>query len=230
MTEASRSEVVVELQDVSKRYKDGAVSALDKVSLSIRFGDFACIVGPSGSGKSTLLNMLGLLDLPDEGRVLFEGQPMDRSAQIDHLRLNRIGFVFQSFYLLPNLTALENVQVPLIGGTVRPREREERARHLLEKVGLENRLDHLPSQLSIGQRQRVAIARSLVNQPSLLLADEPTGNLDSASGAEILNLLRSFHRDLGMTLVIVTHDAAIAAQGSRVIRLSDGRIVGPTSS
>ncbi len=162
MTEASRSEVVVELQNVSKRYKDGAVSALDKVSLAIHFGDFACIVGPSGSGKSTLLNMLGLLDLPDEGRVLFDGQLMDRSSQIDHLRLHRIGFVFQSFYLLPNLTALENVQVPLIGGAVRPRDREERARQLLEKVGLENRLDHLPSQLSIratSARRHRSIAR-----------------------------------------------------------------------
>ncbi|MBX3423263.1 MAG: ABC transporter ATP-binding protein [Pirellulaceae bacterium] len=225
MSLASRpTEPLLQLAGVQKHYADGDVHALRSIDLSIQAGQFITIVGPSGCGKSTLLHILGALDRPTQGRVLFRGQDM-YSRNLNQLRSQEIGFVFQSFYLLPNLTALENVQLPMFGRSVSATQRIEQARKLLELVGLEQRLDHLPNQLSIGQRQRVAIARAMVNQPSLLLADEPTGSLDSNSGREVIELLMELNRQHGTTLVIVTHDPDIAGQGGRMIRMLDGTIV-----
>jgi putative ABC transport system ATP-binding protein len=210
---------------VTKTYRDGNVLALDGVCLEIPAGQFLSIVGPSGCGKSTLLHMIGALDTPTSGEVLFRGTPLASIRDIDRLRSREIGFVFQSFYLLPNLTACENVQVPMFGDGQSDAARVAQADRLLGLVGLADRADHLPGQLSIGQRQRVAIARALANGPALVLADEPTGSLDSKSGGEVMNLLGSLHADRGTTLVVVTHDATVAARAGRTIRMLDGRII-----
>jgi ABC-type lipoprotein export system ATPase subunit len=212
------------IREVSKHYRDGQVQALGGVSLDIGEGDFVAIMGPSGCGKSTLLHMLGALDLPTRGEVLFRGQSLSTIANLDQLRAKEFGFVFQSFYLLPNLTAEENVQLPMFGGKLRPAERTEAARKLLTQVGLADRMQHLPDQLSNGQRQRVAIARALANNPSVVLADEPTGALDSRSGQEVMQILADLNRHQGTTLVIVTHDANVASRARRVIELLDGQI------
>ncbi|MBL9123478.1 MAG: ABC transporter ATP-binding protein [Planctomycetaceae bacterium] len=209
---------------VSKVYPDGNVRALSGVNLAIRRGEYLAIVGPSGSGKSTLLNLLGLLDEPSSGEICFDGQPITRLTQLDRVRARKIGFVFQSFHLLPMLTAVENVQVPMFEGDLGPKQRAAKAAQLLAAVGLEHRAHHLPLRLSVGERQRVAIARALANDPVLLLADEPTGNLDSQSGAEILELFARLHRSAGITLVVITHSAEVAAQAQRVISVRDGRI------
>jgi len=216
---------LVELRDVAKTYRDGGVRALDGVSLAIPAGDFVSIVGPSGCGKSTLLHMIGALDVPTAGEVRFRGTPLAAIRDLDRLRAKEIGFVFQTFYLLPNLTARENVQLPMFGDGRSEAGRTARADELLARVGLESRRDHLPGQMSIGQRQRVAIARALANEPALVLADEPTGSLDSRSGGEVMDLLGRLHAEHGTTLVVVTHDAAVAARGRRTIRMLDGRIV-----
>jgi putative ABC transport system ATP-binding protein len=215
----------VALQNVTKTYRDGNVRALDGVCLDIPAGQFVSIVGPSGCGKSTLLHMIGALDTPTSGEVLFRGVPLASIRDVDRLRSREIGFVFQSFYLLPNLTACENVQVPMFGDGQSDAARVAQADRLLGLVGLADRADHLPGQLSIGQRQRVAIARALANGPALVLADEPTGSLDSKSGGEVMNLLGSLHADRGTTLVVVTHDASVAARAERTIRMLDGRII-----
>ena len=210
---------------VCRRYPDGDVNALDDVSLDIHRGEYLAIVGPSGSGKSTLLNLLGALDEPTSGEVFFEGRPLAEWGSLDAFRSQKIGFVFQSFYLLPTLTAAENVQIPMFEGSLKLSERVTRAMELLKSVGLEHRVDHLPTQLSVGERQRVAIARALANRPPLLLADEPTGNLDSRSGAEILNLFDRLHDDQGETLVVITHSNEVAERAQRVVEIRDGRIV-----
>lgn len=217
---------LVELREVAKTYVDGAVKALDGVSLAIPAGEFVSIMGPSGCGKSTLLHMIGALDVPTAGQVLFRGVPLDAVRDLDRLRAREIGFVFQTFYLLPNLTALENVQLPMFGDGRPEAARCERAETLLALVGLADRAGHLPGQLSIGQRQRVAIARALANEPAIVLADEPTGSLDSRSGGEVMDLLERLHTERGTTLVVVTHDAAVAARARRLVRMLDGRIVG----
>ncbi len=217
---------LVELRDVAKTYVDGAVKALDGVSLAIPAGEFVSIMGPSGCGKSTLLHMIGALDVPTAGQVLFRGVPLDAVRDLDSLRAREIGFVFQTFYLLPNLTARENVQLPMFGDGRPEAARVERAETLLALVGLADRAGHLPGQLSIGQRQRVAIARALANEPAIVLADEPTGSLDSRSGGEVMDLLERLHAEHGTTLVVVTHDAAVAARARRLVRMLDGRIVG----
>jgi len=217
---------LVELREVAKTYVDGAVKALDGVSLAIPAGEFVSIMGPSGCGKSTLLHMIGALDVPTAGQVLFRGVPLDAVRDLDRLRAREIGFVFQTFYLLPNLTALENVQLPMFGDGRPEAARCERAETLLALVGLADRAGHLPGQLSIGQRQRVAIARALANEPAIVLADEPTGSLDSRSGGEVMDLLERLHAERGTTLVVVTHDAAVAARARRLVRMLDGRIVG----
>ena len=219
------SAALVALRQVAKVYRDGGVRALDDVSLEIPEGQFVSIVGPSGCGKSTLLHVMGALDVPTAGEVLFRGVPLAAIADLDRLRSREIGFVFQTFYLLPNLTAQENVQVPMFGDGRSDAERVARADELLALVGLESRSGHLPSQLSIGQRQRVAIARALANAPSLILADEPTGSLDSRSGGEVMDLLGRLHAEHGTALVVVTHDAAVAARAERTIRMLDGRVV-----
>ncbi|TWU65062.1 ABC transporter ATP-binding protein [Crateriforma spongiae] len=216
---------IVEIRNVSKHYADGDVKALDDVSLQIAKGELVSIVGPSGCGKSTLLNMIGILDRPTSGQVYFEGHRVDPSMNLDRLRSEKIGFVFQSFHLVPNLTAIENVQLPMMPGKLPPSARVARAKALLDSVGLSDRLNHRPAQLSNGQRQRVAICRALANAPSLVLADEPTGALDSQGGRAIMDILETVCRDSTATLVVVTHDKALADRSDRQIRLCDGKIV-----
>jgi len=224
-SETAADSVLLRAVRVSRRYPDGDVNALDDVSLDIHRGEYLAIVGPSGSGKSTLLNLLGALDEPTSGDVYFEGRPLADWGSLDAFRSQKIGFVFQSFYLLPTLTAAENVQIPMFEGSLKLSERVDRALELLKSVGLEHRINHLPMQLSVGERQRVAIARALANRPPLLLADEPTGNLDSRSGAEILNLFDRLHDEQGETLVVITHSNEVADRAERVIEIRDGRIV-----
>ncbi len=225
MTETSQAVCRIELQQVSKTYSDGNVKALQAISLGIQDGEFVSIMGPSGCGKSTLLNMLGALDRPTEGQVLYQGQPLTSRSNLDALRAREIGFVFQSFYLLPNLTAVENVQLPMFESELPLADRQPRAEELLALVGLSDRLHHLPNQLSIGQRQRVAIARALSNEPGVVLADEPTGSLDSNSGQEIMDLLARLNTEHQTTLVIVTHDEGVARSGRRLVRMLDGKIL-----
>ncbi|MCM2373283.1 ABC transporter ATP-binding protein [Aporhodopirellula aestuarii] len=216
--------ILLAVEDVCKDYPDGNVHALDHVSFEIRAGEYVAIMGPSGSGKSTLLSILGTLDRPTSGKVIFEGKVVDSSTDLDELRSRAIGFIFQSFYLLPTLTALENVQVPMFGRGLTGAQRIEKARELIEAVGMTDRAKHLPKQLSVGQRQRIAIARSLANDPRLLLADEPTGNLDTVTAAGILELFAQLHDDRKMTLVTVTHSEEVAVAAQRVLRVRDGRI------
>ena len=216
---------LVSLRSVCKTYRDGNVTALRDVSLDIAAGEFVSIMGQSGCGKSTLLNILGALDQPSSGQVLFEGQALAAARHLDRWRAEHVGFVFQSFYLLPNLTTWENVQIPMFEGRLPRHQRPAEAERLLGLVGLSDRLQHLPSQLSIGQRQRVAIARALANRPQMILADEPTGSLDSHSGQEVLELLAGLNAAEGTALVLVTHDAAIAHRARRHIRMLDGQIV-----
>jgi putative ABC transport system ATP-binding protein len=212
-------------EHLSKLYPDGQVHALEDVNLSIHRGEYVAIMGPSGSGKSTLLNMLGALDAPTSGEVFVEGQAGSTIADLDRLRAQKIGFVFQSFYLLPVLTAVENIQVPMFEGPIAsPREREKKALQLLETVGLPHRAHHMPEQLSVGERQRVAIARALANDPVLLLADEPTGNLDSVSADGIFQLFAKLHHDRGMTIVLITHDLQLGQRAERLVKMQDGRI------
>lgn len=216
---------LITLQNVGKTYRDGNVAALRDVSLTIDEGEFLSIMGPSGCGKSTLLHLVGGLDLPTQGRVLYRDRPLSGGIELDRYRSESIGFVFQSFYLLPNLTSLENVQIPMFEGKLKLADRVARAQELLELVGLAERTRHLPHQLSIGQRQRIAIARALANNPSLILADEPTGSLDSRSGCDVLDLLTQLNKTQGTTLVIVTHDPLIAQRGRRLVRLLDGCVI-----
>jgi putative ABC transport system ATP-binding protein len=204
---------------------DQQVAALDGVTLAIQPGEYVSIMGPSGSGKSTLLNMLGLLDRPDVGSYRLEGVETTtlREEERARLRRERIGFVFQSFHLVPRLTAQENIELPMTLAGIAVKERRRRAEDVMQRLGLTDRAHHAPGQLSGGQRQRVAIARAIVMQPSLLLADEPTGNLDSRSGTEVINLLEELHHS-GITLIVVTHDAALGARAHRGIRMVDGHI------
>jgi putative ABC transport system ATP-binding protein len=220
--------VLIQLTDVVKVYDMGAVAvlALDGISLEVDKGEYMAIMGPSGSGKSTLMNIIGCLDTPTEGTYRLNGQLVNQMSddQLARIRNQEIGFVFQTFNLLPRATALENVEVPLIYAGVPRRERHQRAKEMLERVGLGDRLHHQPNELSGGQRQRVAIARALVNNPSLLLADEPTGNLDSRTGAEIMELFDRLNQE-GHTIVLVTHEEDIAAHARRIVRLRDGKIL-----
>ncbi len=221
-------DVVLEVRDVQKTYQVGddiVVHALDGVSLQIRKGDFIAIIGPSGSGKSTLMHSIGLLDHPTSGEVLVGGTDVTKMAEneLARVRNKEIGFVFQAFNLLARTTAIENVELPLIYAGVSATERKERAIEALKRVGLGERLDHMPNQLSGGQQQRVAIARALVTEPSIILADEPTGNLDSKSGIEVMAFLQELHKS-GVTIVLVTHDAHVALHAARVVRIADGKI------
>ena len=220
-------ETLVEVQDMCKIYNPGEneVRALDHVSLKIQKGEFVAIIGHSGSGKSTLMNMLGCLDVPTSGRYYLNGKDVSNMTddELSDIRNIEIGFIFQGFNLIPNLTAQENVELPLIYRGVPRKERSALATESLEIVGLSHRMDHKPSEMSGGQQQRVAIARAIAAKPPVILADEPTGNLDSRSTQEIMNVLKELHRS-GRTVILITHDDEIAAQVKRVIRIKDGRI------
>jgi len=219
--------VLIEIADVRKTYEMGstAVNALDGVSLRVQRGEYLAIMGPSGSGKSTLMNIVGCLDTPTSGSYKLRGTEIRErdDDELARIRNQEIGFIFQTFNLLPRADALHNVELPLIYAGRPAKERRERARSMLELVGLGDRTHHRPNELSGGQRQRVAVARALVNGPSLVLADEPTGNLDSKTGLEIMALLDEIHRS-GNTVILVTHEEEIAARAHRVVRLRDGRI------
>lgn len=220
-TAANRT--ILRCEDLVKTYPDGEVRALRGVSLSICDGEFVAITGPSGCGKSTLLHLLGGLDRPTSGEVYFREQPL-ATLDLDTFRSRQVGFVFQSFHLIATLTALENVQVPMFEADGSRTERPRRARRLLDEVGLSHRAGHQPRRMSVGERQRVAIARALANEPTLLLADEPTGNLDSEAQGEILNLLGHIRRERSLTLVMISHSPDVAASADREIRLRDGQI------
>ncbi|MFM5139218.1 ABC transporter ATP-binding protein [Aeromonas rivipollensis] len=219
---------LIRLEAVSRRFTLGGseVAALDRVSLRVAEGEYLAVMGPSGSGKSTLLNVLGLLDRPDEGQYWLGGQDIATLSEpaLAQLRGHRIGFVFQSFHLISRLTARENVELPLMLCGVLPAERHRRSQRLLEDLGLDNRADHRPAELSGGQRQRVAIARAMAMAPRLILADEPTGNLDSRSGEEVITLLEVLNREQGITLMVVTHDPRLGERAGRRILMNDGRI------
>lgn len=220
---------MIEVKDVTKIYKvgDTEVHALDGVSLTIKDDEMVAIMGPSGSGKSTLMAILGCLDVPTNGEYYIDGKDVSRMKedQLANLRAHKVGFVFQQFNLLPRTSALENVMLPLTYDGTKVKERERRAAKALETVGLADRIGHHPNQLSGGQQQRVAIARALVNEPSILLADEPTGNLDSKTGNEIMALFQNLHREKHQTIIYVTHDLFIARHTERIIHLMDGKIV-----
>jgi putative ABC transport system ATP-binding protein len=219
---------LIELEQVHKRYlMDGvAVHALRGIDLSVAHGELLAVMGPSGSGKSTLMHILGCLDVPDSGRYRLDGADVTEMGAdaLAHTRNRTIGFVFQSFNLLARTSALENVETPLIYAGVGKRERRERARAMLERMGLNDRMAHLPNQLSGGQQQRVALARALVTRPPLLLADEPTGNLDSRTSAEILTLLGKLNQEEGVTVVLITHEDEVARRARRRLTLRDGRL------
>ena len=219
---------MIELNNVSKVYELGGekIFALDHVDLKIDKGEFIAIVGPSGSGKSTLADVIGGLDEPDLGEVLIDDVSLSHQsdAALSLYRNKKIGFIFQSFNLQPNYTALENVMIPLIFAKMAPAERKKRAVDCLKAVGLEDRMKHRPTQLSGGQRQRVCIARALANNPEIIIADEPTGNLDSKKGAEVVDILKELNIKLGVTLIVITHDPAVARQAKRVITIKDGKI------
>ncbi len=224
-TDMSEHKTVVEARNLTKVYGNGlTVRALDGVDLVVRSGEFISIVGPSGSGKSTLLNLLGALDRPTAGEVIIGGTPLSQVRDLDRFRSRTIGFVFQTHNLIPTLTARENVEVPMYETTPRSVQRRRRATELLQLVGLGDRLGFMPSQLSGGQRQRVAVARALANRPAIVLADEPTGNLDSKTTAEIMALLTELNQSQGTTLIVVTHNHEVARATRRVITLRDGRI------
>ncbi|GAB4532105.1 MAG: ABC transporter ATP-binding protein [Anaerolineae bacterium] len=217
--------MVVETHNLTKIYGDGAeVRALDGIDVTILKGEFLTVMGPSGSGKSTLLNMIGALDRPTSGQVIVNGEDLATIKDVDRFRARTVGFVFQLHNLLPALTARENVEVPMHGQGIGEREMRQRAEHLLELVGLSDRMHHLPSQLSGGQRQRVAVARALANNPAIILADEPTGSLDTQSGAEIIDLLERINHEQGTTILIVTHDPKVARRTRRILTMHDGKI------
>ena len=221
------NETIIALEGVSRTYTSGrlSVAALVSVNLRINRGEFVAIIGPSGSGKSTMMNILGCLDRPTEGRYILDGTPVDTLDDdgLAALRSRSIGFVFQSYNLLPRTSALDNVATPLMYQGVPRRERHARAQAVLERLGLGDRLDHEPTELSGGQQQRVGIARALVTEPAILLADEPTGNLDSHSGAEVIELFHDLHAS-GRTIILITHDPEVAAVADRQIHIRDGQV------
>jgi putative ABC transport system ATP-binding protein len=219
---------IIRMQDIRKVYDTGKikVEALKGINIEVQRGDLVAIVGPSGSGKSTLMNLIGCLDTPTSGVYTLGGENVGGVTrdQLAEIRNRRVGFIFQAFNLLPNITALENVEMPMLFGGMPPRERRARARQLLERVGLGDRVDHKPTELSGGQMQRVAIARSLAMEPDIILADEPTGNLDTSSGGDIMSIFTELWEQ-GRTLVIITHDPGLAKRANRVIEIRDGLVV-----
>jgi putative ABC transport system ATP-binding protein len=224
MTNAANGTSVVEVRALKKSYDEGRIEALRGVDLSIAAGEFLAISGPSGSGKSTLLQLIGGLDSPTSGQVLFQNSLLGTAIDLDTYRAQHVGFIFQGFYLMPTLRAIENVQVPMLAVNGDVKNRAQRAEALLVEMGLENRLRQYPNELSGGERQRVAIARALANNPAILLADEPTGNLDSVNSARILEMLTGLQEKRGMTLIVVTHENEIANAAPRHVRIRDGRV------
>ncbi len=224
-----KKEAIIKLENVWKIYQLGKVElpALKGVSLEIKKGSFVSIMGPSGSGKSTLLNMIGCLDVPTKGDLFLKGKNVLSlsESQLAKLRGNTIGFVFQEFNLLPNLDILENVMLPMIFQKTPKEKRKEKGSRILKDVGLENRISHQPAELSGGERQRVAIARAFANDPEMVIADEPTGNLDSVTGKKIMELLAGFHKKEGKTIIVVTHDPNVAEYSEEIVNIKDGRIV-----
>lgn len=224
---SNQQKPIIVMNNITKTYQIGGeeIHALDHASLQIRAGEFVSIIGPSGSGKSTLMNIIGCLDVADSGQYLLDGQPIEKYSddELAKIRNRKIGFIFQSFNLLSRMSALENVELPLIYQGIGMSERKERTMAALEHVGLTSRARHKPTELSGGQQQRVAVARALATRPSLLLADEPTGNLDSHTGEEIMRLFQELHT-AGNTIVLITHDEKIARQAGRSIRIMDGRV------
>ena len=218
------SDALIEVRQVEKNFDEGRIVALRGMDLSVEPGEFVAIVGPSGCGKSTLLHLIAALDAPDAGTIRVGDHNLESGRDLSHYRARHIGMVFQLHNLLPSLTALENVEVPMFELGARRRERRERARRLLELVGLSEREENRPPELSGGERQRVAIARALANDPPILLADEPTGSLDSEAGASVLDLLEGLRRDRGLTVLLVTHDDEVAARADRVVRMLDGAV------
>ena len=220
---------MIQTENLTKVYQMGndEVRALNGASFNIERGEIVAIMGPSGSGKSTLMSIIGCLDVPSSGRYILDGIAVEglEDSKLAEIRGRKIGFVFQQFNLLARTSALENVMLPLTYAGLSGKERQERARKALERVGLSDRMHHAPSELSGGQQQRVAIARAIVNQPAILLADEPTGALDSKTGVEIMELFQSLHKDHGQTVILVTHDSYVARHTNRIIKLSDGHIV-----
>ena len=218
---------MIVLQDICRVYTigDEQVKALDNASLHVRPGEFVSIIGPSGSGKSTLMNIIGCLDMADSGSYILDGIPIEEytEKEITGIRSRKIGFVFQSFNLIPKLTAEENVELPMIYQGVKKSERRRRVAEALERVQLQNRAKHYPTELSGGQQQRVAIARAIASRPSLILADEPTGNLDSKTSLEIMDIFHQLHRQ-GNTIVLITHDDEVARQAARIVRIRDGHV------
>ena len=219
------NENVIEIKGLKKSYDKGKIKALNGIDLKIKKGEFVSIIGPSGSGKSTLLNMIGALDTAGEGSVEVAGIDLTKAKDLSKFRSQEIGFVFQLHNLIPNLTVLENVQIPMIGTSISGKDMEKRALELLKSVDLEDRIDQRPTKLSGGERQRVAIARALVNNPSIILADEPTGALDSKTGDIILDLLKDLHKKENVTLVMVTHEPYVANMADRIITVRDGKII-----
>lgn len=221
------SNTMIDIKGLKREFKVGAenVRALRGIDLSVSKNEYVAMMGPSGSGKSTLMNLLGCLDTPSAGTYHLNGTNVSllKDDSLAHIRNKEIGFVFQTFNLLPRLTALENVALPLIYAGYKKSERNEKAKVVLKKVGLEDRMDHLPNQLSGGQRQRVAVARAMVNNPSIILADEPTGNLDSKTSKDIMRLFEEIHQ-MGNTLIVVTHEEEVAAHSHRILRLKDGLV------
>ena len=219
---------LIEIRDIYKIYNPGEneVRALDGINLTVEHGEFLAIVGQSGSGKSTLMNMLGLLDIPTSGTYILDGVDVKDMTddELSEIRNKEIGFIFQGFNLIPSLTAVENVELPLVYRGMKKEERNKLALEALERVGLSHRLDHLPKQMSGGQQQRVAIARAVAARPPIILADEPTGNLDSHSGVEVMKILHELHEE-GRTVILITHDNDIANEAQRVIRIQDGQII-----
>jgi putative ABC transport system ATP-binding protein len=228
---SQNSNLVYRAEDLRKDYDDGQVKALRGANFQITEGEFVAITGPSGCGKTTLLQLLGALDQPTSGQLLYRGKSLAAWPDLASYRAREIGFIFQSFHLLPTFTAEENVQMPMFEGSLGRAEREAKARELLASVGLEARRGHFPGKLSGGERQRVAIARSLANAPKVLLADEPTGNLDSKSAHGVLDLLCHLHTERGMTVVLITHDLSVAHRASRALQMKDGQVIfdGPPS-
>jgi len=225
MQTATLPAIIVETQNLTKIYGNGyQVRALDGVSLCVHAGEFVAVVGPSGSGKSTLLNMIGALDRPTSGEVIIDGAPLSKVRDLDRFRSETIGFIFQTHNLIPTLTALENVETPTYELPLRGRERRRRAEDILRLVGLGERMTFLPAQLSGGERQRVAIARALVNRPAIVLADEPTGMLDSHTTQDIMDLLTQLNRSQGTTIIVVTHNHEVARATRRVVTFRDGQI------